>query len=283
MRKRRRFQRPGAAEPKPVRRDSWRMQGSIILIASGASLAAGLATGAGALPALLFPKPSDRVEDLLLGFAAGVMLAASFFSLILPGLDAARAGSGSETVGTLIVIAAVLAGAACVALVNRYVPHEHFISGREGLSARRLRRIWLFVAAITLHNAPEGLAVGVGFGGGDIANGTSLALAIGLQNMPEGLAVATTLLSLGYSRGHAFLVALASGLVEPVGGFFGIAAVSLAAPVLPWALGFAAGAMIFVVSNEVIPETHRKGHETLATSGLMVGLAVMMFLDVALG
>jgi ZIP family zinc transporter len=138
----------------------------------------------------------------------------------------------------------------------------------------------LFVVAITLHNFPEGLAVGVSFAGHDIANGTAMATGIGLQNMPEGLAVAVALLSAGYSRLRSVAVAAATGLVEPIGGMIGAGAVSVAAPVLPMGLAFAAGAMLFVISNEIIPETNRKGYAGYATGGLMVGFVVMMQLDV---
>jgi ZIP family zinc transporter len=251
-----------------------------------ASLGTGVVTGVGALPLLFFPGGiSSRAEDVFRGFAAGVMLAASFFSLIVPGLEAARArGSGAQSAAA-VVIAALLIGALCLWWLHDHAPHEHFIAGREGdlELAARLRRVWLFVIAITLHNVPEGLAVGVGFGGGDIANGMKVATGIGLQNMPEGLAVAASLAGgLGYSRWKAALAALATGLVEPVAGLAGAAIVSVAQSLLPWGLGFAAGAMLFVVSREIIPETHRKGYENEATAGLMIGLAVMIFLDVTL-
>jgi ZIP family zinc transporter len=232
---------------------------------------------------LFVSKLSQRVEDTLLGFAAGVMLAASFFSLIIPGIEKAQEDLDSASGGAAVVIAAILLGAAALAFIHRLAPHEHLGTGRTQGKPDRFARIWLFVIAITLHNFPEGLAVGVGFGGGDPAEGMPLAIAIGLQNMPEGLAVAASLASLDYKRSAAVLIALASGLVEPIGGLFGVAVVSLSEPLLPWALGFAAGAMLFVISNEIIPETHRQGHESLATSGLMAGLAIMMFLDVSLG
>jgi ZIP family zinc transporter len=170
-----------------------------------------------------------------------------------------------------------------MAALNQRLPHEHFLLGRSGRQAAALRRVWLFVLAITLHNFPEGLAVGVGFGSGDIGAASALAIGIGLQNVPEGLAVATSLAALNYPRLAAALISTATGLVEPAGGLLGVAAVSLFKPLLPWGLGVAAGAMIFVISNEIIPETHRKPHETLATGALMVGLAIMLILDVALG
>ena len=256
---------------------------TIVGIGFLASLAAGMATAVGALPALFFRAIPDKIQDALLGFAAGVMLAASFFSLILPGLDAAQEQGHSEVGAVSIIIGGILLGVAVIWIVNDYLPHEHFIMGHDGPQSDSLRRIWLFVIAITLHNFPEGLAVGVGFGGGDIANGTTLAIGIGLQNMPEGLAVAVALLGQNYSRRRAFGVAMLTGLVEPVGGLLGIAAVTVALPLLPWGLAFAAGAMIFVISHEIIPETHRRGYENHGTIGLIIGLVVMMFLDVVLG
>jgi ZIP family zinc transporter len=256
---------------------------SPILIGVIASLLAGLGTALGAVPALAFRRISDETQDVLLGFAAGVMLSASYFSLIVPGLAAAEAQGAGRIGAALVVTAGILIGAACMWLANRIAPHEHFIVGREGPEAVRMRRVWLFVIAITIHNFPEGLAVGVGFGGGDIGNGTALAIAIGLQNMPEGLAVAVALLTLNYTRTQAFLVAALTGLVEPLGGALGIGTVTLAQALLPWGLAFAAGAMLFVISDEIIPETHRKGLEMYGTVGLMIGVVVMMILDVAFG
>lgn len=247
------------------------------------SLLAGLMTGVGALPVFFGKTVSVRTSDILLGFAAGVMLAASFFSLILPGIEEARSLFGSATLAAAIAVAGVAMGAGAIELLNSTVPHEHFFRGREGPEIEALSRIWLFIFAITIHNVPEGLAVGVGFGGGDMTAGTTLAVGIGLQNAPEGLAVALALLSCGYTRLHSFTVASLTGLAEPVAGFIGAYAVSLSQYVLPWALTFAAGAMIYVISHEIIPDTHRHGYERLATLGLVVGLLVMMFLDVAFG
>ncbi len=219
----------------------------------------------------------------MLGFAAGVMLAASFFSLIIPGIDVAQAQGATRLGAVTLVIAGILFGAASLWTVHRYLPHEHFIMGRQGPDAPRFRRIWLFVIAITLHNFPEGLAVGVGFGGDDSGKAIALAIGIGLQNMPEGLAVAVALLSLNYGRAQAFFVALLTGLAEPIGGLLGAGAVTIAQSLLPWGLAYAGGAMIFVISDEIIPETHRRGFENHGTVGLMIGLVVMMFLDVMLG
>jgi ZIP family zinc transporter len=247
-----------------------------------ASLLAGLMTAVGAIPALFGTTVTPKLNDVLLGFAAGVMLAASFFSLIIPGLEAARTLYGSATVSALIAVGGILLGGGLIAVLNETIPHEHFFQGREGPTRIQLSQIWLFVLAITIHNLPEGLAVGVGFGGGDVARGAVLATGIGLQNAPEGLAVALALLSGGYSRGYAFVVASLTGLVEPVTGLLGAYTVSLSQLVLPWAMTFAAGAMIYVISHEIIPETHRHGFQKEATIAIMVGLVLMLFLDVAL-
>ena len=248
-----------------------------------ASLGAGMMTAVGAIPVLFGRSVSRQANDALLGFAAGVMISASFFSLILPGIEAAQALWGSVLLAALIAGAGIALGAGTVAAINEYVPHEHFVKGREGAEAAALARIWLFVLAITIHNFPEGLAVGVGFGGGNVTNGVSLAMGIGLQNAPEGLAVAVALRGQGYAPRDAFLVAMATGLVEPLGGLLGVAAVSLSEVVLPWGLTFAAGAMIYIISHEIIPETHRHGHQDRATRGLIFGLILMMLLDVILG
>ncbi len=255
----------------------------IIWIGLLASLGAGLMTGVGALPVLFGREISGRANDALLGFAAGVMLSASFFSLILPGIEAAEALDYGTFLAVLLVAAGLVLGAAAVAALNEALPHVHFVQGPEGGDPGALGRIWLFVFAITIHNFPEGLAVGVGFGGGDTANGIALATGIGLQNAPEGLAVAVALRGQGYRRRAAFGVALATGLIEPVGGALGVTLVNVSELVLPWGLAFAAGAMLYIISHEIIPETHRRGHQKLATAGLIFGLVVMMVLDVTLG
>jgi zinc transporter, ZIP family len=255
----------------------------MILAGFVASLLAGLMTAAGALPVVLGRKVSTRASDMLLGFAAGVMLAASFFSLIIPGIGAAETLGSTRIGAASIAVFGVVAGVGVMAVVNALVPHEHFFQGRQGPDAGRLARIWLFVLAITIHNAPEGLAVGVGFGGGDFGAGMTLATGIGLQNAPEGLAVALALLSCGYARERAFWIAALTGLVEPVAGLAGAVAVSLSAMLMPWALTFAAGAMLYVISHEIIPDTHRHGNERDATLSLTAGLVLMMFLDTAFG
>ena len=254
-----------------------------ILLGFAGSLAAGLMTSLGAVPVLFGSVPSDRARDTLLGFAAGVMLAASFFSLIVPSLELSESAYGAGAVPAGIAVGGILLGFLLVGLLDAWLPHEHFVGGREGPSSAALRRVWLFVIAITIHNLPEGMAVGVGFGGGDVERGAALALGIGLQNAPEGLAVAVALRGERHSRRRAFAIASLTGLIEPLGGLLGAVAVTFVEPVLPWALALAGGAMLCVISHEIIPETHRHGHQGQATSGLAVGLCLMLFLDVWLG
>lgn len=249
---------------------------------TGGSVAA-LATALGTLPILFSQRLSDRVRDTLFGFGAGVMLAASAFSLIIPGIAAARAAGADAWGAGGIVGSAILLGALALLVLDCVLPHEHFIKGVEGQNAGVLRRTWLFVFAIALHNLPEGLAIGVGFAGGDALRGSALATGIAIQDVPEGLVVAVALLAAGYRRAFAVGLGMASGLVEPLGAVLGAASVSGSAALLPWGLGFAAGAMLFVISHEIIPESHRKGHEAFATGGLMVGFVLMMLLDTALG
>ena len=243
--------------------------GSLTLLGTLATVCTGLATGVGALPILFVRDIPDRFLDAMLGFAAGVMLAATAFSLIVPAI---------ELGGVWITVTGILIGAAFLSLLDRVIPHEHLFMGHEG-PASALRRVWLLIIAITLHNFPEGLAIGVSYGSGDIPMATSLAIAIGLQNMPEGLAVALPLLREKYSRGKALWYALLSGMVEPIAGIFGVLAVQIARPLLPLGLAFAAGAMLYVISDEIIPETHRKGFEREGTWGVIIGFVVMMLLD----
>lgn len=257
---------------------------SPVAAALTASLLAGAATGVGALPVLSMGRPNEQQQNIMLGFAAGVMLAASLFSLIIPGIEQARMAGAGRVEASVTVVAAMLIGAICLARLKLLVPSLDNVGlGLHGIGAERFRRVWFFVAAITLHNFPEGLAVGVSFAGRDMALGTTTALAIGLQNLPEGLAVAGILAGAGYSRSRSVIAALLSGMVEPVAGLFGILAVSIAVPLLPWGLGFAAGAMIYVVASEIIPDIHsRKIGNAKATIGLIVGLGAMMFLDTTL-
>ena len=242
-----------------------------------------VATVLGACLALFLKEVSARRQDSMLGFAAGMMLAASAFSLILPGVEAGREIFGNGLAAAATVVLGLGLGALLMLGLDHFTPHEHEISGAHGPSFERISRVWLFVLAITLHNIPEGMAIGVGFAAGDVSVGLPLAMAISIQDIPEGLAVALALRTIGLSTAKAVLVAAASGLMEPLGAMLGIGMSSAFAIAYPVSMGLAAGAMIFVVSHEVIPETHRNGHQTPATVGLMVGFAVMMFLDTALG
>jgi len=245
---------------------------------SGGAMAAA-ATALGALPLLVVRRIGASVQGMLLGFGAGVMLAASVFSLLLPGFDAALAQTASRTGAGVLVGLAVLLGAGGLLALDRALPHTHVPEGRRSGAA-----VWLFVFAIAVHNVPEGLAIGVAAGlNGSGGSGDAVAAGISLQNVPEGLIVAIALVAAGYGRWLAFGVATVSGLIEPVAAIAGSMMVSVSALVLPWGLAGAAGAMLFVVSHEIIPESHRRGHETLATAGLMVGFVLMMVMDTLLG
>ncbi|PWV65587.1 ZIP family metal transporter [Plasticicumulans acidivorans] len=241
------------------------------------------ATALGAAPGVFLRSLPQRVEDTLLGFAAGMMLAASSFSLILPGLEAGTQITGHAALGAGSVVIGMALGVLLMLGLDSFTPHAHDSSGPCGAGCERLGRVWLFVLAIALHNLPEGMAIGVSFAQGDLQVGLPLTTAIALQDIPEGLAVAMALRSAGLAAGSAALVAGATGLLEPVGALLGIGLSSGLAITYPIGLGLAAGAMLFVVSHEVIPETHRNGHQTPATLGLMAGFAVMMTLDTTLG
>ncbi len=250
------------------------------LYGGGAGFAA---TTLGAFAALALGSISVRTQDSMLGFAAGMMLAASSFSLILPGLEAAQNLTGSGMGGAATVVLGLGLGVLLMLGLDHFTPHEHESAGAQGPHSSRLSRVWLFVFAITLHNLPEGMAIGVGFAADDMQVGIPLATAIAIQDIPEGLAIALALRTIGVSALRAALIAAASGLMEPLGALVGVGMSSSYALAYPIGLGLAAGAMLFVVSHEIIPETHRNGHQTSATLGLMGGFAVMMFLDTALG
>jgi ZIP family zinc transporter len=252
-------------------------------MALAGSAAAALATALGAFPALFVSKISTRWEDIMLGFGAGVMAAAASFSLILPGVAAGTDILGSKPAGAALVATGLVLGALFLLLADKVVPHEHSSAGRHGPDWMHLRRVWLMVFAIALHNFPEGMAIGVGFSDGDTSVGVPLAAAISIQDVPEGLVVAVALRTVAYAPWHAVAIAALTGLAEPLGAIVGVALTSGFAPLYPAGLGFAAGAMIWVVSHEIIPESHRKGHEQAATLGLIGGFVVMMMLDTALG
>ncbi len=254
-----------------------------VLLGTLASALAAVGTAIGASAVFFVHKLDPKVEDMLLSSAAGIMLAATFFSLLLPGLEFGTERFGSEPIAGLVVMAGLAAGALALWAIHRLVPHEHFISGPEGPAHPRLGRIWLFVIAVALHNFPEGMAVGVGVAGVGFFGGAALTLGIALHSIPEGMAVAVSLVAVGYRKLQAFGVGLLTGLLLPVGGLIGSAAVWLAAPLLPATLGFAAGAMLFIISDEIIPETHRRGFQTIATFSLLGGFVLMFLFEATLG
>lgn len=241
------------------------------------------ATALGALPGFVLHRLDQRLEDSMLGMAAGMMLAASSFSLIIPGLESGEALTGSRALAAATVVTGMGLGVLLMLGLDQFTPHAHMQSGPCGAGSERIGRLWLFVFAIALHNLPEGMAIGVSFSQGDLAVGVPLTTAIALQDIPEGLAVAMALRAIGVSAVGSVTLAAATGLMEPLGALLGVGLGSGLALAYPVGLGLAAGAMIFVVSHEVIPETHRNGHQTPATLGLMAGFALMMVLDTTLG
>ena len=244
-------------------------------------------TALGATAVFFSRQPSRRFHDASLGFAAGVMIAASYWSLLAPAIEMAEQWGRWAFAPALI---GFLLGGAFLRVADRLLPHQHpHVEGAEGIHTSWRRSI-LLVTAITLHNIPEGLAVGVAFGAaarGDpsytVASALALAIGIGIQNFPEGIAVSVPLRGTGLSRRRCFFWGQLSGAVEPLAGLLGLWAVTVAQPLLPYALGFAAGAMIYVVVEDAIPESQTGGHSDLATIGAMLGFCVMMALDVALG
>lgn len=262
---------------------------SPILQALFATLFTWLMTAVGAAGVFFFRSVNRRVLNAMLGFAAGVMIAASFWSLLAPAIEMAADG---PLPAWLPAVAGFLAGGAFLWGVDRVLPHLHIglaTEMAEGVKTQWQRSV-LLVLAITLHNFPEGLAVGVAFGAlaaglpsASLAGAVALAIGIGLQNLPEGMAVSVPLRREGMGRFKAFLYGQASGMVEPIAGVLGAAAVLLMRPLLPYALAFAAGAMIYVVVEELIPEAQQEEDTHAATMGAMLGFALMMLLDVALG
>ncbi|MCW5297023.1 ZIP family metal transporter [Herbaspirillum lusitanum] len=248
----------------------------------GSSAAAGL-TALGALGVLFTRRISERTQDVLLGYGGGIMLAASVFSLIIPAMNQAQALGYEKTGAVLLTATGIMLGGLFVLAINHLIPHQHFIAPNPAIQTMRTSRIWMFVMAVTIHNFPEGLAIGVGFGGDDMGKAIALATGIGIQDIPEGLVVALALRTLGYSPWKSAGAGILSGLVEPIGGVLGALATGVSATALPWALAGAGGAMLFVISHEVIPESHRQGHETQATLGLLAGFVTMMLLDTLLG
>ena len=254
----------------------------------------------GASLVLVWRNPSERWLDGALGFAAGVMMAAAFTSLILPGIELTEVvvpGVPAEgLVQPLPVLFGVLLGAVVLDRGDAIVPHAHYLltggtrsdaadPGRSvpSVDDPRVASVVLFILAITLHNMPEGLAVGVAFGSENVDQALALMVAIGIQNVPEGLAVSVAAINAGLDRrAYAVFAGIRAGVVEVPVAVAGAVAVAVFSPLLPYAMGFAAGAMIFVISDEIVPETHTRGYERIATLGLMVGVVVMLYLDIAL-
>ena len=247
-------------------------------IAISGALIAGVATGAGALPIFFKKNFSKSSLDVGLGFSAGIMLVAAFVSLIIPGIETAAQHYPSSA-SFPIVMMGIFAGYLFIITVHEYLPHEHIFKRQDMQHGRSISRVTLIVLAISLHNFPEGLAVGVGFGAGDQASGFTLAMAIALQNMPEGLVVAIGLLSEGAKKSKAFWMAAMSGLVEPVAALLGYLSSSISQYSLPVALGFAGGTMLFVICQEIFPELFRQGREKRATFGVITGILTMLALD----
>ena len=245
------------------------------------ALGVGGATVFGTVLGFIFKKISHRFSDIVLSFAAGVMLAAAVIGLILPSLE-----YGGKY-GLLYTIPGVFAGALCVNIFDRIVPHLHRLSGTDQeqhpTDTAKLNKVLLFVTAIAIHNLPEGIAAGVSFGSGDNAAALTVAGGIALQNIPEGMVIVGPMLAAGMKPGRTFIVAAATGVIEVLGTLLGYFAVTLSTAILPFALAFAGGTMLYVISDEMIPETHAHGSERGATYSLLVGFCLMLVFDVLLG
>ena len=243
------------------------------------ALGVGGATVFGSVIGFLFKKISHKFSDIVLSFAAGVMLAAAVLGLILPSLE--YGGKFS----LLITVAGIFTGAVCLNLVDKLVPHLHKLVGPDIEShsnGANLSKVLLFVTAIAIHNLPEGIAAGVSFGSGNTSEAMLIAGGIALQNIPEGMVIIGPMLAAGVSPRRTFLCALITGLVEVAGTFLGYFAVTVASAILPFALAFAGGTMLYVISDEMIPETHAHGSERGATYALLAGFCVMLISDVLL-
>ena len=243
------------------------------------ALGVGGATIVGSLIGFTFKKISHRFSDIVLSFAAGVMLAAAVLGLILPSLDY------GGNFGLLITVAGIFAGALCLNLIDKLVPHLHRLIGAEDEPHHNanLSKVLLFVTAIAIHNLPEGIAAGVGFGSGNTSQALIIAGGIALQNIPEGMVIIGPMLAAGVTPRKTFICAMITGLVEVVGTLIGYFSVSIASAILPFALAFAGGTMLYVISDEMIPETHAHGSQRGATYALLIGFCVMLATDVLLG
>ena len=243
------------------------------------ALGVGGATVIGSVIGFLFKNISHKFSDIVLSFAAGVMLSAAVLGLILPSLD-----FGGKF-GIIITIAGIFAGAFCLNLIDKVVPHLHRLVGKdiESHNNADLSKVLLFVTAIAIHNLPEGIAAGVGFGSDNTSQALLIAGGIALQNIPEGMVIIGPMLSAGVSAKKTFICAMITGLVEVVGTLIGYFAVSVASAILPFALAFAGGTMLYVISDEMIPETHAHGSERGATYALLIGFSFMLLSDLLLG
>ena len=243
------------------------------------ALGVGGATAAGAVIGFLFKKISHRFSDIVLSFAAGVMLAAAVLGLVLPSLE-----YGGKY-GVLITVVGIFTGAICLNLIDKLVPHLHRLIGSDTETHHNanLNKVLLFVTAIAIHNLPEGIAAGVGFGSGDTSQALIIAGGIALQNIPEGMVIIAPMLAAGVSPGKTLACALFTGFIEVIGTILGYWAVSIASAILPFALAFAGGTMLYVISDEMIPETHAHGSERGATYALLAGFCLMLIFDVLLG
>ena len=243
------------------------------------ALGVGGATVVGALIGFIFKKQSHKFSDIVLSFAAGVMLAAAVLGLVLPSLEY----GGKYAIA--ITVLGIFAGALCLNLIDRLVPHLHKLMGPDPESHNNadFNKVMLFVLAIAIHNLPEGIAAGVGFGSGDTSQALMIAGGIALQNVPEGMVIIAPMLSAGVKPKKTFILAMITGLVEVAGTFIGYFAVSVSRAVLPFALAFAGGTMLYVISDEMIPETHAHGSQRGATYALLAGFCVMLISDVLLG
>ncbi len=245
------------------------------------ALGVGGATIFGAVVGFIFKNLTHKFTDIVLAFSAGVMLSAAILGLILPSME-----YGGKF-GIIITIAGIFAGALFLNVIDKLVPHMHKLAGVEieehSGANDKLSKVLLFVMAIAIHNLPEGIAAGVGFGSGDTSQALIIAGGIALQNIPEGMVIIAPMLSAGVSPRKTFICAMATGLIEVIGTLIGYLAVSISVAILPLALAFAGGTMLYVVSDEMIPETHSHGNERGATYALLVGFCVMLITDFLLG
>lgn len=252
------------------------VMGVVMLTAIGV----GGATMVGGLIGFLFKKITHKFNDITLGFAAGIMLAASVFGLITPAME--KGG----TINTILVVSGIFAGCLFLSFIDRFIPHLHSVVGIKepnNIGADKLNKVLLFVFAIAIHNLPEGIAAGVSFGTGNVSDALTVSMGIALQNIPEGMVIIAPMISAGVSKTRTLIIALMTGFVEVVGTFIGYFAIGISSVALPFILAFAGGTMIYVISDEMIPETHSHGYEKGATYSLIAGFCLMLILDTLLG